>query len=750
MNPIRVLHVDDDREFAELTAAFLRRTDDRFEVEIAADAEEGLDRIDDAPIDCVVSDYEMPGPDGIEFLKSVREEHRDLPFILFTGQGSERIASEAVAADATDYLQKGTGTEKYELLANRITNAVSRRRARTNYRELFEKTKIGLVIADHETATMRDPNPAYLDIVGRDRADVVGANPGELTPEDAPYGDVDAERQLRRAAEEGPQSFEWLHETANGEERWVDVTLTPVELNGRRRVLASVVDITDRKEHERELERQNDLFSRAQDLADVGAWEYDVDADDVLWSTQTYEICDVPQDVEMTVARAVECYHPEDRPAVREATAAAVEEAEPFDIEARVLTGDDDTRWIRVRGDPQVEDGSVVRVRGTIQDITERKTRERELQTERDRYRSLFENNPLVIWEQDFSTVMETVREIDAEVPDLKAYLLDNPAELDRLSERIEVIDVNRNALDYYDAPSKDALTERLDEIMTEVSREVLAAQWAALADGATRFRSETVARTLSGERREELLELFVPAGEADDYSRVYVTGTDITERKERERQLKRQNERLDEFTSVVSHDLRNPLNIAASRLELAAEECDSPHLDGVADAHDRMERLIEDLLAFARAGSEAIDQGPVALPRLLRQCWDGLRVDGASLAIETDRTVRADRDRLRQLFENLLTNAVEHGGPEVSITVRSLDGGFYVEDDGPGIPPDDRDDVFEAGYSTSGGGASGSGTGFGLSIVAEVAGAHGWDVVAVAGRDGGARFEITGVEIVE
>jgi len=216
-------------------------------------------------------------------------------------------------------------------------------------------------------------------------------------------------------------------------------------------------------------------------------------------------------------------------------------------------------------------------------------------------------------------------------------------------------------------------------------------------------------------------------------------------DRIEHERELQRQNERLDQFASVVSHDLRNPLNVASARLELAAEECDCPHLADVAAAHDRMERLIDDLLAFARAGSETIDPQSVHLPRLLGECWGVLGDDGATLVVDTERTVRADRDRLKQLLENLLTNALDHGGPDVTVAVGDLADGFYVEDDGPGIPDSDRGAVFEAGYSTAE-----TGTGFGLSIVEQVAEAHDWTVRVTDGQQGGARFEIADVEFPE
>lgn len=210
----------------------------------------------------------------------------------------------------------------------------------------------------------------------------------------------------------------------------------------------------------------------------------------------------------------------------------------------------------------------------------------------------------------------------------------------------------------------------------------------------------------------------------------------DISERK-------RQEQQLNEFASMVSHDLRNPLSVAAGGIELARQECDSKHLDRVADAHARMERLIEDLLTLAREGTAVSRQDAVDLGPLLTQCWSNVATGDATLEIETDHTIRADAGQLQQLAENLLRNAVEHGGTGVTVTVGGLDDGFYIEDDGQGIPAGDRADVFDHGYSTTT-----DGTGFGLSIVKQVADAHGWDVRVTEGANDGARFEFSGVEI--
>ena len=215
-------------------------------------------------------------------------------------------------------------------------------------------------------------------------------------------------------------------------------------------------------------------------------------------------------------------------------------------------------------------------------------------------------------------------------------------------------------------------------------------------------------------------------------------------ERRQAHDRLQRQNERLEEFASIVSHDLRNPLNVAMARLDLLAEACDSEHVETIAQAHDRMAVLIEDLLTVAREGETATDPEPVVLSCAVEDCWETVATEGATLHIESDRTIRADPGQLQQLLENLARNAVEHAGTDVSVTVGDLDDGFYVADDGPGIPQAEREAVLESGHTTAD-----DGTGYGLGIVEGIADAHGWDIAVTASETGGARFEFTGVEIV-
>ena len=242
-----------------------------------------------------------------------------------------------------------------------------------------------------------------------------------------------------------------------------------------------------------------------------------------------------------------------------------------------------------------------------------------------------------------------------------------------------------------------------------------------------------------------------------------YFIYTDIGEMRERERELTRKNERLDAFTSIVSHDLRNPLGVAQGYLEKTRDGA-GDHLDTVAAELDRMDRMIDELLTLARQGELVGETTPVDIENVARAAWSHVSTGDARLVVADSTTVTADRDRLVELLENLFRNAVEHGStdsrpkPDESadhgtppsesdddtstaptVTVGTLhDGGFYVADDGPGIPADQRAEVFEMGVSTAE-----DGTGFGLSIVERIAEAHGWEVSVGESADGGARFEI-------
>jgi len=209
-------------------------------------------------------------------------------------------------------------------------------------------------------------------------------------------------------------------------------------------------------------------------------------------------------------------------------------------------------------------------------------------------------------------------------------------------------------------------------------------------------------------------------------------------ERAERETERERQRERLERFASVVSHDLRDPIQTARATTAVARAG-DEDALDELDAVFDRMNELIEDVLVLAKQGQAVGDTEPAALREVAEDAWATSDGEQATLEVAGDAEISADRNRLQTLLENLVRNALEHGGADVTVRVGPLDdAGFYVEDDGPGFDGVDTDRLFDYGYSSEA-----DNTGFGLNIVSEVAEAHGWSVTATTGVDGGARFEV-------
>ena len=208
---------------------------------------------------------------------------------------------------------------------------------------------------------------------------------------------------------------------------------------------------------------------------------------------------------------------------------------------------------------------------------------------------------------------------------------------------------------------------------------------------------------------------------------------------------LMMKNEQLDQFVDVASHDLRNPVNVAQGRIELAREEFDSEHLEKADDALSRMNTLITDLVSLTKAGDQIEEVVPVNLGTVSQSAWGSVDTKDASLRVDTDEVISADESRLRQILENLFRNSIEHGGEDVTVTVGTFDNGFYVEDTGAGIPDELRRHVFKDGVT-----AGGEGAGLGLTIIQQISNAHGWEISAEQSVGGGARFEFTDVEFPE
>jgi len=417
------------------------------------------------------------------------------------------------------------------------------------------------------------------------------------------------------------------------------------------------------------------------------------------------------------------------------------------------------------------DDGDVVAWFSLVQDVTDRHERQRRLEELTAQYETLIEN-----------------------FPGGGAFLFDEDLRY-TVAGGQGLSDVGLTADDFLGATPHDLFPEEVAEETAEHYRRTLGGE------------HTTYEQEYEGKRWQVLT---IPVRDDDGA----VTGglavsQDVTEQRRRVEELDRQTERLEEFASLVSHDLRNPLSVAEGYVDLArmelsdgvAPETVESRLEDASRAHDRMRRLVENLLTLARANSGVGEVGTHSLVDLSEACWANVDTGDAALVTGADLQLRADRGQLQRLLENLVRNAVEHGStgnrsarrsgdavehgstgsqrpagdeseptapgasptrgasadtppesgadardPLLTVTIGALpDGdGFYVADDGPGIEPERRDEVFETGHTTAEGG-----TGLGLRIVEQVAEAHGWTVDLTESADGGARFEFRGVGVV-
>ena len=244
---IRVLVVDDSNFYAQLVADTLS-TDYDMETLTGNDAREGLDLLETSEVDCVVTDYQMPELDGIEFLEAARERGFEQPFILLTGTGSEAVASEAVAAGVTHYFQKGESEseQQFEKLANQIDNAVDQRRTEKKYELLVDNSPdlIAQVSGDGEFVMT---NEAMADSFDATPGALTGTSLFDLMPEEIAAERLDLGREVIETGEtrrfEDGYDGEYFHNV-----------FVPVDLPGERETFQVIArDITDRKETEIEL-----------------------------------------------------------------------------------------------------------------------------------------------------------------------------------------------------------------------------------------------------------------------------------------------------------------------------------------------------------------------------------------------------------------------------------------------------------------------------------------------------------------
>lgn len=591
-------------------------------------------------------------------------------------------------------------------VAERIEREAQLRDNTARLEALFEESPDLINIHDTD-GNIIDPNPQLSERTGYDVSVLREMNVWELdqtiTPEEARtfWESIDTGERRR---------VEGQYRCADGSSFPVEIHLRRLDLEGADRFIAIARDITDQKDRERRLEQSEMVFEYAQDamfLIDVSDSEFTIRRVNPAYERETG--LSAEQLVEKTPQDVLDA---ETGAAVENRYRACVDRREPLTYEEQLPIDGEITTW-DTRIAPVIVDGRVSQLVGATRNITGRKERERQLQ----QYKEIVETTDDITLVVDDSRVVDFVNESITEYIDMPVENIEGQP----VGDLVEQYVTER------DEPSRFA----------DALERVFAAEPGSIDPERLELTHRSDGRTHTFECQ---ISPLIVDGET---TAAVVTMRDISERTQRERRLERQNERFDELASAVSHDLQTPISTVKGRLELALQTGEMNHVEKAAEAIDRVDQLRTDLVTTLRTGEIVAETERTGLEPVTDDAWATIDPpQPTSITVEESGQIEADRDAFRRLLENLIHNSIEHGSGDVKIRLGALESGFYYEDNGTGIDPEHRDEVFTPGFSTKDGS---EGIGMGMASVRQIVLAHDWCIsIDDAQFLDGVRFEIT------
>jgi len=520
-----------------------------------------------------------------------------------------------------------------------------------------------------------------------------------------------------------------------------------------------------------DLQDAETLLADAQQLSQTGSFDWHVSSGELIWSKESFRIFGFDAGVEPTVDMMFGRVHPDDITFVRLAFDRSTHDRQPFDVEHRLLMPDGSIRYLQVVARVVVDGENRLRVLGALKDITVRKQAHAALERSEHRYRSLFFDMPVGLWQIEAQPLMALLTELRAQgVDDLSAYIDDHPGWLDRAMEMLIVEEVNHHAAQMFGAKDRRALLGPLPWVWREspgTFRRALESRYG----GNAIFQETTKLPTLDGRIIDVLFTIARPSS-AEDLGIALISLVDLTERVRAQDMLQRLQadfahaariSMLGELTASVAHELNQPLSAIAMNSAIGNRWLDRAVPD-VAEARQINVRIGADARRAVdivdRIRGMALRRGPkravAQLDELIDEALVFLQHEVQSRGVIVLRQraavlpmVFADRIQLQQVIVNLLVNAMQAmeqaGSSERKITIRTEtreDATVYcaTEDSGPGIAPEDLNRLFQSFYTTKE-----NGMGMGLPICRTIIEAHGGRIAADnVSMHGGARFHFT------
>ncbi len=513
-------------------------------------------------------------------------------------------------------------------------------------------------------------------------------------------------------------------------------------------------------------------FALAVQGSNDGIWDWDIVNDTLYWSPRLkgqLEYADDELDIDFETFQSL--VHPNDRERITAALEAHLKDRVPYEVEDRLRTKSGEYRWFYERGQAVWdEDGRPLRMAGSSTDITERVRAVEALQESEKRYRSLFEDSPISLWEEDFSEVKAYLDSLQASgVKDLGTYFEDHPEAVTHCATLVKVVDVNKATLKMYKAEDKNEFLRNLGVVVGKEARQVFTEELIALAEGQSRFESEATNSTPMGDGKHIVLTCQVAPGYEETLSKVLISIQDVTELKKVEEQLQhyaarleQSNRELEEFAYIASHDLQEPLR----KIQAFGDRLKTKHgqtlgdqgrdyLERMQNAAARMQALINGLLTYSRVTTKAHPFVPVDLAQVAQEVMSDLEVRiqevGGRVDVENLPRIEADPTQMRQLLQNLVANALKFHRQDQPPVVKVYAGNahhngvcqIFVEDNGIGFDEKYLNRIFHV-FQRLHGRSEYEGSGVGLATCRKIVVRHGGRITARSTPGQGATFIVT------